>query len=231
MFLCSPADVSGTSGRTEAQEERGGSEERQSGDQRTSRCPDAAALWIVRRLVHRCRCIRRTHQRIQAPEGVLNDASFGYFRAFCHVLVLPICWRLWIFSLKCTCCRTFPQVVKLHTKLGKPIPSTEPVFVSSAPAVVALTTSKTATTTAPTPASVVQKTPAAALSKPVASPANKPATAKAVIIGKWPNTAFSLNEHNQCLCKSCFVRTCDVYTGDCEFIINVFVVATLCIIM
>uniref|UniRef100_A0A8C1TQ42 Zinc finger RNA-binding protein n=1 Tax=Cyprinus carpio TaxID=7962 RepID=A0A8C1TQ42_CYPCA len=74
------------------------------------------------------------------------------------------------------------KVVKLHTKLGKPIPSTEPVFVSSAPAAVTMTTSKTAVTSTPTPTSAAQKTPAATLSKPVTSPAKKPTTAKVVLI-------------------------------------------------
>lgn len=151
--------------------------------------------------------------------------------AFCHVLVLQICCRLWIFSLKCTCYRTFPQVVKLHTKLGKPIPSTEPVFVSSAPAAVTMTTSKTAATTTPTPTSVVQKKPAAALSKPVASLANKPATAKVAIFGKWPYRAFSLNKHNECLCKSFRILFCShlrcLHWRLCEFIIHLFAVATL----
>ncbi|KTF87731.1 hypothetical protein cypCar_00004780, partial [Cyprinus carpio] len=85
-------------------------------------------------------------------------------------------------KLKCTWYRTFPQVVKLHTKLGKPIPSTEPVLVSSAPAAVTMTTSKTAATSTPTPTSAAQKTPAATLSKPVTSPAKKPTTAKVVLI-------------------------------------------------
>nr|XP_015220803.1 PREDICTED: zinc finger RNA-binding protein 2 [Lepisosteus oculatus] len=48
----------------------------------------------------------------------------------------------------------FPQVVKLHTKLGKPIPSTEPVVVNSAPVATTTTASKPAppTTTPATPA-------------------------------------------------------------------------------
>ncbi|XP_026052991.1 zinc finger RNA-binding protein-like isoform X1 [Carassius auratus] len=80
------------------------------------------------------------------------------------------------------------KVVKLHTKLGKPIPSTEPVFVNSAPATVTMTTGKTAVKTTPTPTSVAQKTPAVTLSKPVASPAEKPATAKVAIIGSRTST-------------------------------------------
>ncbi|XP_026053093.1 zinc finger RNA-binding protein-like isoform X1 [Carassius auratus] len=80
------------------------------------------------------------------------------------------------------------KVVKLHTKLGKPIPSTEPVFVNSAPATVTMTTSKTVVKTTPTPTSVAQKTPAVTLSKPVASPAKKPATAKVAIIGSRTST-------------------------------------------
>ncbi|XP_016411320.1 zinc finger RNA-binding protein isoform X3 [Sinocyclocheilus rhinocerous] len=78
------------------------------------------------------------------------------------------------------------KVVKLHTKLGKPIPSTEPVFVSSAPVAVTMTTSKTAATTAPTSTSVAQKT--LAPSKLTASLAKKPATAKVAIIGSRTST-------------------------------------------
>ncbi|ROL46190.1 Zinc finger RNA-binding protein [Anabarilius grahami] len=82
------------------------------------------------------------------------------------------------------------KVVKLHTKLGKPIPSTEPVFVSSASAATTMTTSKTAVTTAaPTPASVAQKMPAAAPSKPASAPVKKPTAAKVAIIGSRASTA------------------------------------------
>ncbi|XP_056098668.1 zinc finger RNA-binding protein isoform X2 [Rhinichthys klamathensis goyatoka] len=83
------------------------------------------------------------------------------------------------------------KVVKLHTKLGKPIPSTEPVFVSSASVAMTITTSKaaaaaaTTTTSAPTPASVAQKMLAAAPSKPV----RKPPAAKVAIIGSRASTA------------------------------------------
>uniref|UniRef100_A0A8C1QP70 Zinc finger RNA-binding protein n=1 Tax=Cyprinus carpio TaxID=7962 RepID=A0A8C1QP70_CYPCA len=81
------------------------------------------------------------------------------------------------------------KVVKLHTKLGKPIPSTEPVFVSSAPVAVTMTTSKTAAKTTPTPTSVAQKTLATAPSKLTASLAKKPATAKVAIVGSRTSTS------------------------------------------
>uniref|UniRef100_A0A8C1XTE3 Zinc finger RNA-binding protein n=1 Tax=Cyprinus carpio TaxID=7962 RepID=A0A8C1XTE3_CYPCA len=84
------------------------------------------------------------------------------------------------------------KVVKLHTKLGKPIPSTEPVFVSSAPVAVTMTTSKTAAKTAPTPTSVAQKMLATAPSKLTASLAKKPATAKVAIIGSRTSTSAPL---------------------------------------
>ncbi|KAK7136599.1 hypothetical protein R3I93_016822 [Phoxinus phoxinus] len=79
------------------------------------------------------------------------------------------------------------KVVKLHTKLGKPIPSTEPVLVSSASVAMTMTASKTATATtaAPTNASVAQKMLAAAPSKPV----KKPTAAKVAIIGSRASTA------------------------------------------
>ncbi|XP_077082097.1 zinc finger RNA-binding protein isoform X2 [Siphateles boraxobius] len=80
------------------------------------------------------------------------------------------------------------KVVKLHTKLGKPIPSTEPVLVSSASVAMTMTTSKTTTTrttSAPTAKSVAQKMPAAAPSKPV----KKPTAAKVAIIGSRASTA------------------------------------------
>ncbi|XP_073700642.1 zinc finger RNA-binding protein-like [Garra rufa] len=80
------------------------------------------------------------------------------------------------------------KVVKLHTKLGKPIPSTEPVFVSSAPVAVTMTTSKAAATTASTHTSVAQKAPVVASSKPMASLAKKPTTAKVAIIGSRTST-------------------------------------------
>ncbi|XP_067271424.1 zinc finger RNA-binding protein isoform X2 [Pseudorasbora parva] len=82
------------------------------------------------------------------------------------------------------------KVVKLHTKLGKPIPSTEPVFVSSASVAMTMTASKTTpATTASTPASAVQKMPAAAPPKPAAAPAKKPAAAKVAAIGSKVSTA------------------------------------------
>ncbi len=235
MFLCSPADVSRTSGRTEAQEERGGSEERQSGDQRTSRCPDAAALWIVRRLVHRCRCLCRTHQGIQAPEGSLNvmmlnlaiSVLLSFLSCFGVADLLP---SLNLF-IEMHLLSNFSSGGEVAHQLGKPIPSTEPVFVSSAPAAVTMTTSKTAATTTPTPTSVVQKKPAVALSKTVASLAKKPATAKVAIFGKWPYRAFSLNKHNECLCKSFRILFCShlrcLHWRLCEFIIHLFAVAIL----
>ncbi|XP_067085616.1 zinc finger RNA-binding protein [Osmerus mordax] len=60
------------------------------------------------------------------------------------------------------------KVVKLHTKLGKPIPSTEPVLVNSAPVYTTSTAGKTTTTPSPAPAS----TPAPAPPPAPASAAN-----------------------------------------------------------
>ncbi|XP_051550085.1 zinc finger RNA-binding protein-like isoform X1 [Myxocyprinus asiaticus] len=75
------------------------------------------------------------------------------------------------------------KVVKLHTKLGKPIPSTEPVFVSSALVTTTMTTGKTvaATATAPTPTAVPRKTPVATPSKATPPPAKKPAPVKVTV--------------------------------------------------
>ncbi|RXN03360.1 zinc finger RNA-binding -like isoform X2 [Labeo rohita] len=105
------------------------------------------------------------------------------------------------------------KVVKLHTKLGKPIPSTEPVLVSSAS--VAVTTSKTAVTTAPTPTSVAQKSPAVAPSKPAVSPAKKPATAKVAILGSRTSTPAPVKMEEA---KPTVVKTdalSDDEDGDC----------------
>ncbi|TRZ03329.1 hypothetical protein DNTS_027487 [Danionella cerebrum] len=77
------------------------------------------------------------------------------------------------------------KVMKLHTKLGKPIPSTEPVMVTSAPAGVVTASSKPASAPAATPvpskpASAAPKTPApAVLSKPAAPAVVKPAVTPA----------------------------------------------------
>ena len=49
---------------------------------------------------------------------------------------------LYVYSL--TCCGVVYQVLKLHTKLGKPIPSTDPVVVTTASA---STTTKSAAST------------------------------------------------------------------------------------
>ncbi|XP_051551025.1 zinc finger RNA-binding protein [Myxocyprinus asiaticus] len=83
------------------------------------------------------------------------------------------------------------KVVKLHTKLGKPIPSTEPVFVSSAPAAMTMTTGKTvaATATAPTPTAAPRKTPVATSSKATPLPGKKPTPAKVTVVANKTSTA------------------------------------------
>ncbi|XP_051977863.1 zinc finger RNA-binding protein-like isoform X2 [Xyrauchen texanus] len=75
------------------------------------------------------------------------------------------------------------KVVKLHTKLGKPIPSTEPVFVSSAPATVA------ATATASTPTAAPRKTPVVTSSKVMPLPVKKPIPAKVCVVANKTSTA------------------------------------------
>ncbi|XP_066552280.1 zinc finger RNA-binding protein isoform X2 [Amia ocellicauda] len=84
------------------------------------------------------------------------------------------------------------KVVKLHTKLGKPIPSTEPVVVNSAPVATTTTASKptppiTTPATPPTPPKPIvtnASKPPPAVKKPIAPKitfvANKPATPPAV---------------------------------------------------
>ncbi|XP_029904910.1 zinc finger RNA-binding protein isoform X1 [Myripristis murdjan] len=63
------------------------------------------------------------------------------------------------------------KVVKLHTKLGKPIPSTEPVLVNSAPVYTTSTAGKhTASTSSPAPTSTTSASPAAATTTPTAAP-------------------------------------------------------------
>ena len=81
----------------------------------------------------------------------------------CHLL--HICVRTYVF----VSCNSCVQVVKLHTKLGKPIPSTEPVVVGGGIKTTGTTAStttpvKTVTTTAAKPAvpGVAKKTVTAA---------------------------------------------------------------------
>lgn len=85
------------------------------------------------------------------------------------------------------------KVVKLHTKLGKPIPSTEPVLVSSTPAAMTTTTSKPAASTSSTPTSAAQKIQTAAPPKPAAAPVKKPppavSAAKAPAVVSKPSTS------------------------------------------
>ncbi|XP_069042193.1 zinc finger RNA-binding protein isoform X3 [Lepisosteus oculatus] len=78
------------------------------------------------------------------------------------------------------------KVVKLHTKLGKPIPSTEPVVVNSAPVATTTTASKPAppTTTPATPATPPKPTIA---STGKASPlVKKPAPPKITFVANKP---------------------------------------------
>ncbi|XP_078280218.1 zinc finger RNA-binding protein-like isoform X3 [Rhinoraja longicauda] len=80
------------------------------------------------------------------------------------------------------------KVVKLHTKLGKPIPSTEPVVVNSTSSAVNKTVSNAATTTPPVPAaSQIPPKPAAAFtnstSKPPTVAVKKPVTPKITFVG------------------------------------------------
>ncbi|XP_032903135.1 zinc finger RNA-binding protein-like isoform X2 [Amblyraja radiata] len=80
------------------------------------------------------------------------------------------------------------KVVKLHTKLGKPIPSTEPVVVNSTSTAVNKTVSNAATTTPPVPAaSQIPPKPAVAFtnstSKPPTVAVKKPVTPKITFVG------------------------------------------------
>ncbi|XP_062888323.1 zinc finger RNA-binding protein-like isoform X3 [Mobula hypostoma] len=80
------------------------------------------------------------------------------------------------------------KVVKLHTKLGKPIPSTEPVVVNSTSTAMNKITSSAATTTATIPAaSQMPPKPAVAFtnstSKPATVTVKKPVTPKITFVG------------------------------------------------
>ncbi|XP_072100443.1 zinc finger RNA-binding protein-like isoform X3 [Mobula birostris] len=80
------------------------------------------------------------------------------------------------------------KVVKLHTKLGKPIPSTEPVVVNSTSTAMNKITSSAATTTATIPAaSQMPPKPAVAFtnstSKPATVAVKKPVTPKITFVG------------------------------------------------
>ncbi|XP_026200780.1 zinc finger RNA-binding protein isoform X2 [Anabas testudineus] len=85
------------------------------------------------------------------------------------------------------------KVVKLHTKLGKPIPSTEPVLVNSAPVVTTSTAGKPPVSTS-TSASVSTTLTPIATPKQVAvnttakttPPVKKPAPSKIVVISNKP---------------------------------------------
>ncbi|XP_031719805.1 zinc finger RNA-binding protein isoform X3 [Anarrhichthys ocellatus] len=87
------------------------------------------------------------------------------------------------------------KVVKLHTKLGKPIPSTEPVLVNSAPVVTTSTAGKPSVSTS-TPASVSTTSTATVTPKQAAvnvnakpAQAKKPAPSKITVISNKPVSA------------------------------------------
>ncbi|KAK9519308.1 hypothetical protein VZT92_022047 [Zoarces viviparus] len=87
------------------------------------------------------------------------------------------------------------KVVKLHTKLGKPIPSTEPLLVNSAPVVTTSTAGKPSVSTS-TPASVSTTSTATVTPKQAAvnvnakpAPVKKPAPSKITVISNKPVSA------------------------------------------
>nr|XP_043900265.1 zinc finger RNA-binding protein isoform X6 [Solea senegalensis] len=86
------------------------------------------------------------------------------------------------------------KVVKLHTKLGKPIPSTEPVLVNSAPVITTSTVGKpsvlspasaTVSTTS-TPTATPKQVAVNASAKATAPPVKKPAPSKLTIVSTKP---------------------------------------------
>ncbi|XP_040040093.2 zinc finger RNA-binding protein isoform X2 [Gasterosteus aculeatus] len=87
------------------------------------------------------------------------------------------------------------KVVKLHTKLGKPIPSTEPVLVNSAPVVTTSTAGKPTVSTS-TPASASTTSTPIVTHKQVAvnvtaktAPVKKPAPSKITVVSHKPVSA------------------------------------------
>ncbi|KAM6938202.1 zinc finger RNA-binding protein isoform 4-T4 [Lycodopsis pacificus] len=87
------------------------------------------------------------------------------------------------------------KVVKLHTKLGKPIPSTEPLLVNSAPVVTTTTAGKPSVSTS-TPASVSTTSTATVTPKQASvnvnakpAPVKKPAPSKITVISNKPVSA------------------------------------------
>ncbi|XP_017558071.1 zinc finger RNA-binding protein [Pygocentrus nattereri] len=74
------------------------------------------------------------------------------------------------------------KVVKLHTKLGKPIPSTEPVLVNSAPVPITTTSGKPAAPAVAPASPTVPQQPTAPNPPKGQPPAKKPALTKATVI-------------------------------------------------
>uniref|UniRef100_A0A3Q3XCZ3 DZF domain-containing protein n=1 Tax=Mola mola TaxID=94237 RepID=A0A3Q3XCZ3_MOLML len=72
------------------------------------------------------------------------------------------------------------KVVKLHTKLGKPIPSTEPVLVNASPVITTSTAGKPSVSTS-TPSSV----------STTSTPSNKPASVPAAVVTAAPVVALA----------------------------------------
>ncbi|KAM4629215.1 zinc finger RNA-binding protein isoform 2-T2 [Polymixia lowei] len=92
------------------------------------------------------------------------------------------------------------KVVKLHTKLGKPIPSTEPVLVNSAPVYTTSTagkppvsasasTSSAVSAAAPTAPTTVPKPVVITPSAKTTAPVKKPVTPKIAVVSNKPASA------------------------------------------
>lgn len=168
-------------------------------------------MWTVWRRLHWSGCLRCPYPWVQAPEGrlkkkkllkftvqsvmaelvsandnvshfqVLHEASLG--------LGLNIISFDWV-PVSLSPLVNLGKVVKLHTKLGKPIPSTEPVLVNSTPVVTTSTAGKPAVSTAPSH-SVSTASAASAASKVAVNTLSKSAPPAKKLTPAPPKTAVT----------------------------------------
>ncbi|KAL1023294.1 hypothetical protein UPYG_G00038800 [Umbra pygmaea] len=86
------------------------------------------------------------------------------------------------------------KVVKLHTKLGKPIPSTEPVLVNSAPVISTSTAGKTTPSVIAATVPVVSPKPVVANSTKAPAPVKKPVAPKITFPASKPATPAAVKQ-------------------------------------
>uniref|UniRef100_A0A8K9Y161 Zinc finger RNA-binding protein n=1 Tax=Oncorhynchus mykiss TaxID=8022 RepID=A0A8K9Y161_ONCMY len=106
------------------------------------------------------------------------------------------------------------KVVKLHTKLGKPIPSTEPILVNNAPIISTSTAGKTSPIVVTSTAPVAPPKPVVVNAVKAPAPVKKQITPKITLLGKSSQEISKVDEDKQLATASKSETTSDDEDGE-----------------